>query len=183
MILGLLESFEGKILIDSEELGPHNFSNWQNSIAYVPQKIYLSDDSILKNVAFGCDEQEIDRRKVEHCIQMAHLDEKVSHLEQGLDTVIGERGTKLSGGQIQRLGIARALYREPDLLILDEATSALDSVSEQIVTDAIRELSSKLTLVVIAHRMNTIKFCNMIYEIEDGKLLRISTNSDALSQG
>ena len=148
-----------------------NMSGWHSSIGYIPQTIYLIDDTIRTNIAFGIAEDKIDDEAMQKALKEAKLDEFVASLPEGLDTVIGDRGVKLSGGQRQRIGIARALYRNPDVLILDEATSALDNDTEREVMNAIDGLHGRRTLIIIAHRLSTIKKCDEIYEVGNGKIV------------
>lgn len=143
-------------------------------IGYVPQSVYLVDGSVVENVAFGVDEKDIDIAKVKECLDKAQLLEFVEGLEQGLDTVVGERGIRFSGGQRQRIAIARALYRDPQLLVLDEATSALDNDTESAVMESIENLYGTITMIIIAHRLTTVRVCDHIYEIVDGKAVERS---------
>ncbi len=169
LILGLLEPQSGKITIDGMDITNH-MQSWHNCIGYIPQTIYLMDDTIRANIAFGIPENQIDEQAIQLALREAQLDEFVNTLKDGLDTVIGDRGVKLSGGQRQRIGIARALYRNPKVLILDEATSALDNETEREVMEAIDGLHGTRTLIVIAHRLSTIKKCDKIYEVGNGKI-------------
>ena len=143
---------------------------WHKMIGYIPQAIYLSDDSILKNVAFGIKEDDIDREAVKTALKKAQLLDFIDSLPNGLDTYVGDRGVRLSGGQRQRIGIARALYHDPDVLVLDEATSALDNDTEKAVMDAIDALKGEKTMIIIAHRLSTIKNADIVYEVADGKV-------------
>ncbi len=143
-------------------------SSWHDKIGYIPQTIYLMDDTIRANIAFGVPEDEIDDTAIEQAMREAQLDTFVHSLKDGTATIIGDRGVKLSGGQRQRIGIARALYRNPDVLVLDEATSALDNETEKEVMQAIDGLHGTRTMVVIAHRLSTIKKCDRIYEVGNG---------------
>lgn len=170
LILGLLHPNSGEILVDGTLLTNDNIRSWQNSIGYVPQTIFLSDDTIAKNIAFGIPEDNIDRNKIEKVSQMAQIDEFILTLEDGYETQIGERGVRLSGGQRQRLGIARALYNNPELLLLDEATSALDNETEEKIMDSIDNMHGNITIIMIAHRLNTIEKCDMIIELENGRI-------------
>lgn len=170
VILGLLEPQSGKVTIDGKDIKEHMHA-WHNCIGYIPQTIYLMDDTIRANITFGVPEDEIDEKQIRKALEEAQLDVFVDSLKDGLDTVIGDRGVKLSGGQRQRIGIARALYRNPKVLILDEATSALDNETEKEVMAAIDELHGTRTLIVIAHRLSTIKKCNKIYEIGNGNIV------------
>ena len=170
VILGLLEPQSGKVTIDGMDIKEHMHA-WHSCIGYIPQTIYLMDDTIRANITFGVSEEEVDEERVRKALKEAQLDVFVDSLKEGLDTVIGDRGVKLSGGQRQRIGIARALYRNPKVLILDEATSALDNETEKEVMAAIDELHGTRTLIVIAHRLSTIKKCDRIYEVGNGKVV------------
>lgn len=167
LILGILEPQEGAVTIDGTDI-KKCMASWHESIGYIPQSIYLMDDNIRANIAFGIPESEIDDAAIEKALREAQLDKFVNSLPEGTDTMIGDRGVKLSGGQRQRIGIARALYRNPDVLILDEATSALDNETEKEVMEAIDGLHGTRTLIVIAHRLSTIQKCDKIYEVGDG---------------
>ncbi len=168
VLLGLLEPEEGRILADGVDVNT-NYTGWLKNIGYIPQTIFMTDSTIRKNVAFGVPEEEIDDNKVWQALKEAALDEFVKELPEGLDTQIGERGIRLSGGQRQRIGIARALFEDPEVLVLDEATSALDNDTEAAIMDSINRLHGRKTLVIIAHRLQTIEKCDMIYSIGDGK--------------
>ncbi len=169
LILGVLEPTAGGIYIDGVKLDSGNMRAWQNAIGYVPQQIFLADDTVARNIAFGIPEREIDRAAVEAAAAMAQIDRFVlSDLPQGYDTMIGERGVRLSGGQRQRIGIARALYHNPDVLLLDEATSALDGDTEADVMQAIENLSGRKTVIMIAHRRNTLRACASLIHVEGG---------------
>lgn len=167
LILGILEPQQGTVTIDGVDI-KKCMKSWHERIGYIPQVIYLMDDNIRANVAFGIPESEIDDVAIEKALQEAQLDQFVHALPDGLDTMIGDRGVKLSGGQRQRIGIARALYRNPNVLVLDEATSALDSDTEREVMEAIDGLHGTRTLIVIAHRLSTISKCDKIYEVGNG---------------
>ncbi len=170
ILLGVLQPTEGKILCGAQDLQGKSVE-WAKHIGYIPQTIYLLDESIRNNVAFGIPEAEIEDVEVWKALRWAQLDSFVESLPEGLDTEIGERGARLSGGQRQRIGIARALYRQPELLVLDEATSALDNETEKAVMDAIESAMGNMTLVIVAHRLSTLKNCDHIYEVRDGRLL------------
>ena len=171
LILGLLVPQKGKLEVDGEVVSKQKIRSWQNSIGYVPQNIYLSDDTILSNIALGVDSKEINYKAVEKAAKIANLHKFVSNeLPKKYRTIIGERGIRLSGGQRQRIGIARALYNNPKVLILDEATSALDNQTEKAVMDAVNNLNKSITIILIAHRLSTVKKCDNIYLLEKGKI-------------
>jgi len=171
LILGLLTPTSGRILVDGVELGGANLVRWRCNVGYVPQNIFLTDDTITNNIAFGVAEQDIDRAAVINAARIANLQEFIEkELPGGYETVIGERGVRLSGGQRQRVGIARALYRDPEVLIMDEATSSLDGITEEAVIEALHTLSGKKTLITIAHRLTTVKECDVIYIMERGRI-------------
>lgn len=172
IILGLLQSSTGGIFVDDQIVNEINLRKWQKNLGYVPQQIYLSDDTIAANIAFGLRRDEIDYDAVEKATRIAHLHEFiVGELDDGYDTGVGERGMRLSGGQRQRIGIARALYHDPDILILDEATSALDNVTEKIIMDAVEDLGHKKTIIIIAHRLSTIRHSDKLFLFERGNVV------------
>ena len=170
-ILGLIEPSSGNLIIDGERITNKNVKGWQKNIGYVPQVIYLLDASLRENIAFGVSTGFIDEEKIGNAIEKAQLSEFVSDLSKGLDTFVGERGVRLSGGQRQRIGIARALYNNPSVLVLDEATSALDHETESEVMNAVESLQGSRTILIIAHRFSTIKNCDYIYKLENGKVV------------
>jgi len=171
IILSLLEPQKGTLEVDDQVITQHNSRAWQRSIGYVPQQIYLSDNTISANIAFGVDPKNINQEIVEKVSKIANLHEFVTNeLPKNYQTTIGERGVRLSGGQRQRIGIARALYHNPKVLILDEATSALDNLTEKAVMDAIDNLSKNITIILIAHRLSTVKKCDRIYLLDKGEL-------------
>lgn len=171
IMLGLLQVETGRILADNVDVREH-YASWLKNIGYIPQTIFMIDSSIRKNVAFGCADEDIDDNKVWEALKEAQLDEFVRGLPEGLDTGIGERGIRLSGGQRQRIGIARALFEDPEVLVLDEATSALDNETEAAIMDSINRLHGRKTLIIIAHRLQTIEKCDMVYRVENGKAAR-----------
>lgn len=171
ILLGLLQIESGRILADGVEVREH-YESWLKNIGYIPQTIFMIDSTIRKNVAFGYVEDEIDDEKVWRALKEAQLDEFVRGLPEGLDTSIGERGIRISGGQRQRIGIARALFEDPEVLVLDEATSALDNETEAAIMDSINRLHGRKTLIIIAHRLQTIEKCDMVYRVENGKATR-----------
>ncbi|MCI6066029.1 ABC transporter ATP-binding protein/permease [bacterium] len=171
IMLGLLQVESGKILADGKDVFK-NYNAWLNDIGYIPQSIYMVDDSIKANVAFGVDEKELDESRVWKALRDAQMDEFVKSLPEGLETTIGELGVRLSGGQRQRIGIARALYSNPDILIFDEATSALDNDTENAIIESINKLHGKKTMIIIAHRLETIKYCDIVYKVENEQIVR-----------
>jgi len=168
ILLGLLEVKSGRIYADGREVKTE-YRRFLKNIGYIPQMIFMLDDTIRRNVAFGVPEEKIDEARVWEVLREARLDEFVRTLPEGLDTGIGERGIRLSGGQRQRIGIARALYHDPEILILDEATSALDNDTEAAIMESINRLHGRKTLVIIAHRLQTIEKCDLVYRVEEGK--------------
>ena len=171
ILLGLLHAQEGEITCDGVDIFK-NYESWLAQIGYIPQSIYLIDESIRDNIAFGIDADKIDEKRIWEVLEEAQLKEFVEELPNGLDTTIGDRGVRLSGGQRQRIGIARALYHDPEILVFDEATSALDNDTEAAVMDAVNSFHGKKTMIIIAHRLNTIEKCDIIYKVEDGKLVQ-----------
>jgi ABC-type multidrug transport system fused ATPase/permease subunit len=169
IILGLLEPQGGKIIVDNTEIIRSNKKSWQRNLGYVPQSIYLTDDTIRHNIAFGIEPDKINDNAVIRAAKLANIHDFITtELEKGYETFVGERGIRLSGGQRQRIGIARAVYHDPSVLILDEATSALDSLTENAIIDAINNLSHKKTIIMIAHRITTVKACDIIYLMDRG---------------
>jgi len=182
VILGLLTPQEGKIIVDDVEITEENITAWQRKIGYVPQEIYLSDDKICKNIAFGIPEKDIDMQ-VKFAAKIAAIEKFIEiELPKKYNTIIGERGVRLSGGQRQRIGLARALYRNPEVLVLDEATSSLDGATEEIVLKAIQSAAKSRTVIMIAHRLNTLKDCAQIYILEQGKIRGQGTYEELLKQ-
>ncbi|MFW9986092.1 MAG: ATP-binding cassette domain-containing protein [Candidatus Odinarchaeota archaeon] len=175
IILGLLSPESGKILVDDTEINKNNISAWQKNIGYVPQTIYLTDDTIARNIAFAIPDEEIDMDRVKESARLAELNVFIETLPKHYQTYVGEKGVRLSGGQRQRIGIARALYHNPKLLVMDEATSALDGITENVIMDAIHNLSGKKTIIMIAHRLSTVKECDVIYILEQGEIVDSGT--------
>jgi len=183
LILGLLEPQAGAIRVDGVPIGAANRRAWQRTIGYVPQQIFLTDESVAANIAFGLPPEAIDRAAVERAARVAELHDFVTgELPQGYDTLVGERGVRLSGGQRQRIGIARALYHDPAVLIMDEATSALDNLTEKAVMDAVHNLGRAKTIVLIAHRLSTVRACDTIFMMEQGQVVA-QGSYDALIAG
>ncbi|MBF2020905.1 MAG: ABC transporter ATP-binding protein/permease [Hydrococcus sp. C42_A2020_068] len=180
VILGLLTPESGDIQIDGVSIS-HNLRSWQNLIGYIPQSIFLIDDTIERNIAFGVPDEQIDRARLEKAIQAAQLTELIDDLPDGIKTIVGERGVRLSGGQRQRVGIARALYHEREILVLDEATAALDNETESLVSEAIKSLSGTKTMIIIAHRLSTIEHCDRIYLLEKGQIARSGSYQEVVA--
>ena len=174
-LIGLLDPTSGEIKVDGEPLEGERLLSWQRSIGYIPQQVFLSDDTMRRNIAFGLEDSEIDEERVLTVVRMARLHEHVKSLPEGLDTMVGERGVRLSGGQRQRIGIARALYSNPRVLVLDEATSALDGETEREIVDAMESLRSQCTMIVIAHRLSTVRGCDRLAYMDAGKLSDVGT--------
>ena len=170
IILGLLEPQSGIIKVDNKIINPNNYKFWQRNIGYVPQEIFISDEDIISNIAFGLKHENIDQEKVIRAAKIANLHNFINSLNNGYKTKIGERGVRLSGGQRQRIGIARAIYNEPSVLILDEATSSLDNLTEKKVMKAVDNLTNKMTIIIVAHRLTTVKNCDEIYFFKNGSI-------------
>lgn len=178
VLMGLLEPVAGCFLVDGVSITPKNNSSWQRHIAHVPQSVFLSDGSIAENIAFGLFPEKIDYKRLNLAVKLAQLDDYVRSLPDGLHTLVGERGVRLSGGQRQRIGIARALYKQADVLFLDEATSALDSDTERKIMDSIQSLDKAPTIFMVAHRISTLSSCDRIIELKDGQIKKICKYSD-----
>lgn len=182
LVLGLLTPDEGVIAVDGTAVSSGNLRAWQRTLGYVPQSIYLTDDTIAANIAFGVPKEHIDMGAVERAARTAALHDFVlSELPQGYDTVVGERGVRLSGGQRQRIGIARALYRDPTLLIMDEATSALDNITERVVMEAVQNIRADKTIILIAHRLSTVRDCDAIFLMEQGRVVAQGTYDELVN--
>lgn len=179
IVLGLLYPTKGQVLVDDIDITT-NMGGWRSQIGYIPQTIFLADDTIRRNIAWGIEDGKIDDEKVWKAIKQSQLEDFVKSLEKGLDTVVGERGDRISGGQRQRIGIARALYRNPEVLVFDEATSALDTETEKEVMEAIDALQGTKTMIMIAHRLSTIENCDIVYKVSDGCAERQTSNNSLL---
>lgn len=175
LLLGLLTPQQGSLYIDDTRITATNKRAWQDLLGFVPQSIFLSEGTIAENIAFGIPKKDIALNKVNRALILANLSELVAQLPDGINTRVGERGVQLSGGQRQRIGIARALYHEAEVLVFDEATSALDGITEKIVMDAIHEFSGQKTIIMIAHRLKTVEKCDLIYFMEQGKIIDYGT--------
>ena len=177
ILMGLLEPTAGKLLVDNKNIHdpnyPQRLAKWRSAIAHVPQNVYLADRTIAENIAFGLRGNEINMNRVKNCAKQSYIDKFIENNDYGYNAHVGERGIKLSGGQCQRIGIARALYKNAKILILDEATSALDSYTEKVVMDRIIAFNKEVTIVIIAHRESTLKDCNKIIKIRNGQIIRI----------
>jgi ABC-type multidrug transport system fused ATPase/permease subunit len=181
IVMGLLQPTNGSLLIDNQKVTPVNHRAWQAHIAHVPQAIFLADSTITENIAFGVPKDKIDIERVRLAAQQAQIAESIESWAKQYQTFVGERGTRLSGGQRQRIGIARALYKQADVIVFDEATSALDNETEQAVMQAIESLSKDLTVLIIAHRLTTLKNCTQIVELDEGKIKQIGTYQQIVS--
>ena len=168
------------MIIDNQAINAQNRRAWQAHIAHVPQNIYLSDSTIEENIAFGIEKEKIDHKRVKKAAQQAQIAEVIEQWKDGYQTFVGERGIRLSGGQRQRIGIARALYKQANVLIFDEATSALDNETEQAVMDAIEDLGEEITILIIAHRLTTLKGCDEIIKLEKDFNIKSGTYKDVI---
>jgi ABC-type multidrug transport system fused ATPase/permease subunit len=182
VLLGLLHPESGDISVDGLSIYDGELRSWQNLVAYIPQSIFLMDDTVERNIAFGIEDDSIDSERLQDAIQAAQLEELVEQLSDGVKTEVGERGIRLSGGQRQRIGIARALYHQREILVLDEATSALDTETEQLVSQSIQGLSGTKTLIIIAHRLSTVEHCDRVYLLEKGRVVNSGTYRDVVLQ-
>jgi len=181
IIIGLLHPTEGRVLVDGKDIHESLFS-WQKQIGYIPQSIFLADDTIKNNVAFGLPEESIDENKVWKAIEIAQLDDLIKNSGDGLETIVGENGVRLSGGQCQRIGIARALYFDPNVLVMDEATAALDNETERDFMESIEKLGRQKTIILIAHRLTTVKNCDIIFFLDQGCLIASGTYEELMSK-
>jgi ATP-binding cassette, subfamily B, bacterial PglK len=182
LIMGLLEPTQGELLIDNNVIDENSINSWRRTVAHVPQTIFLADTSIASNIAFGVPQDEIDIMKVRDAAKKAMISEFIESKPDGYDEIVGERGVRLSGGQRQRIGIARALYKQASIIIFDEATSALDDETEKVVMEAIRNLGKDLTLIIVAHRLTTLKNCSQIIELDHGRISRVGSYEDIINQ-
>ena len=178
--MGLLNPTEGGIFVDGEELTYKNIISWQSKISHVPQSIYLLDGSVYENIAFGLEKKEINLDRAIECAKAAMIHETVRDFEKGYDTKIGERGSRLSGGQRQRIGIARALYKNSEIIFFDEATNALDSQTELKIMESIYSFSKDITIFIVAHRLETLQKCNLILEVKNSDVV-VYSNIDEFS--
>jgi ABC-type multidrug transport system fused ATPase/permease subunit len=182
LVTGLLEPTGGSVVIDGKPLDSSCVSNWQHGLGYVPQSIFLLDDTVVKNIAFGVPEQEIDMDRVREVSQLAQIGRFIEQeLPEGYQTMVGERGVRLSGGQQQRLGIARALYHQPTMLVLDEATSALDGITEEQLLNELKTLTGHVTIIMVAHRLTTLKDCDVVFLLDCGRLVAQGTHARLLA--
>jgi len=183
IILGLISPQEGTLEVDGQLIDKYNSRAWQSIIGYVPQNIYLSDDTITANIAFGVDVKDINHESVYRAAKIANLHEFITtELPLEYKTTIGERGVRLSGGQRQRIGLARAIYHDPKVLIFDEATNALDNYTEKAIMESIYNLSNEITIILIAHRLNTVKGCDTIFYLQEGKLIEQGTYEELVQK-
>ena len=176
IIIGLLSPDNGKVLYNGEPINSKNINAWRSKIAYLPQQVFITDDNILRNIALGVKQEDIDYNKIRSSIKAAKLSDLVSSLPDGLDSILGERGIRISGGQKQRIALARAFYHDRDIMIMDESTSALDGDLENEIIMEIDALKNNKTVIVVAHRLSTLDHCDCVYELCNGKLVKIKDN-------
>ena len=181
IVLGLLEPSTGRMIVDGKDVYENPLA-WQKHIGFVPQEIFLLDDSVLHNVAFGVEEEDIQQQRIQDVLRLARLEDYIASLPEGLDTQLGERGTRLSGGQRQRIAIARALYHDPDVLIFDEATSALDNETEREISAAIETMSGDKTIFIVAHRLSTVRACDILVFMKDGRVQSVGSFEELLAE-
>ena len=182
ILLGLIEPQKGQLRVDGNIINDENRRSWQNTFGFVAQNIFLSEGTIAENIAFGIPVDKINYKQVEKALNLAHLSEFVKSLKDGFHSKVGERGVQLSGGQRQRIGIARALYHEAEVLVLDEATSSLDGITEKMIMEAINNFSGKKTIILIAHRLKTVKKCDQIFFIEEGRVVDKGTYKELIKR-
>jgi ATP-binding cassette subfamily B protein len=178
--MGLLQPTSGALKIDGEKIDSSNLRSWQKHVAHVPQSIFLADGTIAENIAFGLPLDQIDEVRVRQAAEQAQIHDIIEKLPNGYQTMVGERGIRLSGGQRQRLGIARAIYKQADVIIFDEATSALDNDTEKAVMEAIDKLSNELTILIIAHRLSTLKNCSSIVRLDKGIISTVGSYNEII---
>jgi ABC-type bacteriocin/lantibiotic exporter with double-glycine peptidase domain len=171
--LPISPNFKNQDYEQAIKLNKENIRSWQNLIGYVPQEIYLNDDTICNNIALGVPENDIDQNLIDEVINLSKLDNFINSLPKGKNTIVGELGDKISGGQKQRIGIARALYNDPKILILDESTSSLDVQTEKIIIEEVRLFKNKKTVIIISHRLSSLKYCDSVYELNSLGLKKI----------
>jgi ATP-binding cassette subfamily C protein len=182
IMVGLLLPVEGTFSVDGTPITLNNVERWRRKVAYVPQEEFLYDDTIANNIAFGVPPQQIDMGRIRDSARIAQIDEFISsELPDGYDTRVGERGVRLSGGQRQRIGLARAFYRQPEVLLLDEATSGLDGITEEAIMSTLRDELPTLTVIIIAHRLSAVKFCQRIYVLDGGRIIAAGNYYDLLA--
>ena len=174
-VMGLIPPTEGQLIVDGQPIGDDSRRSWQRSIAHVPQAIYLADSSFAENIAFGIPKESINLDRVREAARQAKIADFIESRTDGYNRIVGERGVRISGGERQRIAIARALYKQASVLVFDEATSALDNATEQEIMETIESLDSQLTIILIAHRLTTVKKCDIIFEIANGKLVNQGT--------
>jgi ATP-binding cassette subfamily B protein len=182
LLMGLLEPTKGRILVDGMGISGKRLRSWQQSIAHVPQSIFLADSTLAENIALGSPRNTIDMERVKQAVRQAKIADFIESRPEGYDALVGERGVKLSGGQRQRIGIARALYKQASILVFDEATSSLDNETEQAVMNCIETLRRDLTLLIIAHRLTTIQNCDQIVELARGRVVAQGTYNELMER-
>ena len=182
IVMGLLAPTEGTFEVDGQVITTSNHRAWQAHIAHVPQAIFLADSSIEENIAFGQQKNKIDHERVRRAASQAQIADIIETWPNGYQTIVGERGIRLSGGQRQRIGIARALYKQADVIVFDEATSALDNETERAVMQAIENLGDELTILIVAHRLTTLSSCTQIVELSEGCVKRVGTYADIVGR-
>ena len=182
ILLGLITAQQGQLKIDDTYVSEKNCRSWKNTIGFVPQRIFLSEGTIVQNVAFGIPDEKIDIEKVKNALTLSHLDKFLETLDKGINTQVGERGIQLSGGQRQRIGIARALYNNAKVLVFDEATSSLDGITEKNIMEAIHNFSGQKTIIMVAHRLKTVQKCDQIFLVDNGKIADQGTYEELLKR-
>jgi ABC-type multidrug transport system fused ATPase/permease subunit len=181
VVLGFLKPQEGSVMVNGIDIGS-NLQWWRSKVGYVPQSIFLTDDTLRRNIAFGLADEQIDELAVRTALRLAQLEEFVSTLPDGPSTMVGERGVRLSGGQRQRIGIARALYNNPEVLVLDEATSSLDTETEHGVMQAVQALQGDKTVIIVAHRLSTVEYCDRLYRLDAGRIVDEGTFDEVMNR-